>query len=369
MMTYKEIYYFTGQCLSLDEHPETRTAIVQKIENEDLHWEELLELWSDHLVIPSIYLKLKGHDLLDLLPPELTPLLRVVYEVNRVRNEKILQQIDSITEALEKRRIYPVFLKGSANLLDGLYGDVGERMIHDIDFLVKEENYLRTAAVLEGMGYCHDQPDYLDLKTLKHYPCLHKKGEPVVVEIHRLPVPEKYGEQYNAKLVFRDKKAVASRPGTFVPSDRHKLAHTFIHGQLADRGHTDKRSSFRAFNDLLLLSKRTPAFILPIYTRHKNKAISWLVFGQRVLGLPGQFYPIETKASRWFCLKYDLALSYGGIYRLHTFGKKLMNLLFVRYGGGLVKAVLHEDHRQSVYRRLKSRQWYAQHMMSYKNFF
>ncbi|HAQ21344.1 MAG TPA: hypothetical protein DCR40_19255 [Prolixibacteraceae bacterium] len=59
--------------------------------------------------------------------------------------------MDDITAILNKENIQPVFLKGTANLLDGLYSDVGERMIGDIDFLVKEEDYLKAAELLKSV--------------------------------------------------------------------------------------------------------------------------------------------------------------------------------------------------------------------------
>lgn len=368
-MTYKEIYYFIGQCLSLDEHPAFRRTIIKRIKAEEINWEEFVQVCSDHLVIPALYLKLKKHDLLPLLPPELTQILGLIYEVNRTRNEKILLQVDHLTATLHPHKIYPVFLKGTANLLDGLYSDLGERMIHDIDFLVEEEDYLKTAVILERAGYCHDGSSYIDYQSLKHYPCLYKSDEPVVIEIHRLPVPQKYTDQFNSHSVFRDKKAVHGKPGVYVPSEKHKLIHTFIHSQLSDLGHAYQQSTFRGFNDLYLLSKRVPVYALPNLTRYKRKAIAWLVFGQRVLGLPGLFYPFETRGAQWYCLKYDLALTYARIYNVNMFIKKLMYLLFVRYAGGLLMAVFEESQRLSVYRRLRSRQWYGAHLASYRDYF
>ena len=368
-MTYKEIYYFTGQCLSLDEHTGFRRTIVKKIQNEDINWEDFVQLCSDHLVIPAIYLRFKAHGILNILPEELTRILTEIYQANRVRNAQILLQIDHLTAALHPLLIYPVFLKGTANLLDGLYSDLGQRMIQDIDFLVIEEDYLRTADLLESMGYSHHQTNYMDYKDLKHYPRLYKYGEPAVVEIHRLPVTEKYTDQFNSAMIFRDKKAIAGKPGIYVPSDRHKLIQTFIHSQLAHKGHVYKQSSFRGFNDLYMLSKRIPVFTLSGLTRHGKKAISWLVFGQRVLGLPGLFYPFETRGAKWFCLRYDLAISYARSYNVYTFIKKLNYLLFVRYAGGFLKAILQEKQRLSVYRRLKSPQWYGAHLMSFKEYF
>ena len=67
-----------------------------------------------------------------------------IYGLNRERNIQILQRIDDITAELNKKNIQPVFLKGTANLLDGLYSDLGERMIGDIDFLVKEQLKFQT---------------------------------------------------------------------------------------------------------------------------------------------------------------------------------------------------------------------------------
>jgi len=60
------------------------------------------------------------------------------------------------------------YFKCTANLLDGIYSDVGERMIGDIDFLVKEEDYFRTAAILYGKGYQHNnKTTFIDYRTRK----------------------------------------------------------------------------------------------------------------------------------------------------------------------------------------------------------
>jgi len=76
---------------------------------------------------------------LSVIPEEVEHAFAEIYELNRQRNQQILKQIDDITALLNKENIQPVFLKGTANLLDELYSDVGERMIGDIDFLVTEE--------------------------------------------------------------------------------------------------------------------------------------------------------------------------------------------------------------------------------------
>ena len=368
-MTYKETFYFTGQCLSLEEHPSLGRTIVKRIQKDEFNWECLVQLCSDHLVIPALYLQLKAHGIPPYLPRELNRTLTEIYTLNLERNSKILLQVEDIVAALLLKSIVPVFLKGTANLLDGLYCDLGERMIGDIDFLVPEEDYLQTAAVLVGMGYNHQGADYFDFKSLKHYPRLSKPSAVAPVEIHRLPVPSPYADQFNSAEIFRDKKAVAWKKGLFVPSDQHKLIHTFIHGQLAEKSHAYKQSTFRELNDLYRLSKRVQVFSLPIHTRYQKKAIAWLVFGQRALCLPGRFYPFEPKGAKWFVWKYNLALRYTKIYNGYTFLRKLMFLLFVRYAGGFVKAIFLESQRLSVYRRLKDPQWYGAHLRSFNEYF
>ena len=64
-MTYKELFYFTGHCLALDEHPEFREQIIELFASEESNWEGFIQLCSDHLIIPVIYLKFRQHNLLN----------------------------------------------------------------------------------------------------------------------------------------------------------------------------------------------------------------------------------------------------------------------------------------------------------------
>ncbi|HAQ21333.1 MAG TPA: hypothetical protein DCR40_19190 [Prolixibacteraceae bacterium] len=358
-MTYKELFYFTGHCLALDEHPLFRERVIElfadarNIQNSTFKIQNFIQLCSDHLIIPAIYLKLKAHDILKYLPEDFIQAFKEIYDLNRERNQQILRQIDDITAVLNKENIQPVFLKGAANLLDGIYSDVGERMIGDIDFLVKEEDYFRTAAILEGKGYKHDEIYYTDLKSRKHYPSLCKEGEIAPVEIHWLPVRHEHTGQYNAGVVLRDQKAVPEKPGLYVPSDEHKLIHTFIHDQLEDRGYAYKQSSFRGLYDLYLLSKRIDVTSLVDQTGYRKKAISWLVFAQRVLDIPNKFYTSEPRSAKWFCLKYELALTYVRIHNTYISLK-----IGKRYSIRVLKAIFNTNERLYVYRRLKYSKWY-----------
>src|SRR5674476_446422 len=125
-MTNKELFYFTGKCLMLDENPLFREEIIALNALGTIDWLRFSATCSDHLILPVIYLKFQKQGLLDYLPEEFSDHLKYIYDLNRERNTRILVQLHSITTILNKNDICPVFLKGSAHLLDGLYSDIGE---------------------------------------------------------------------------------------------------------------------------------------------------------------------------------------------------------------------------------------------------
>ena len=71
-----------------------------------------------------------------------------ITDLNRARNEKIIEQAKELNELLVANNITPIFLKGTGNLLEGLYRDLSERMLSDIDFIVSMEEYLKTSSTL-----------------------------------------------------------------------------------------------------------------------------------------------------------------------------------------------------------------------------
>lgn len=367
-MSYKELFYFIGSCLSLDEHPEFRETIRSRVEAGEIDWEGFVELCSDHLIIPVIYLKFRDHHILELLDDELVQELRKIYELNREQNKQILQQIDNIAALLHPENIYPVFLKGTANLLDGLYCDVGERMMGDIDFLVNEEDFLKAAALLETSGYKRHDNNYFDVRRFNHYPALTKEGEPTYIEIHRFPVDQKYSASLNSVMIFEQKVPVNGKPGLFVPSDEHKLIHTFIHSQLADKCHENLLADFRVLNDLYKLSKRMDVSILAQQTFYPKKVNSWLATGKHLLDIP-DLCPVETKSAKRYCRNYNWSLSHIQNYNAYTFLKNLFHTVFMRYGWGFVQLFYSKEQRISVYKRLKDPQWYKIHVTSVREGF
>lgn len=370
-MTNKELFYFTGKCLTLDEHPGFRHEIIESCQADRIDWEQFVFLCSNHLILPAIYLKFKTHQILEYLPEDLSEHLKEIYELNVTRNDLILKQIQQIVKVLNEGNIQPVFLKGSGNLLDGVYSEIGERILGDIDFLVPEKDYLLSAKLMEDAGYLKTGTIQIgiDIATMKHYPRLMHPEFVATIEIHRIPVPENYLRRYNSTIIDQEKMAVESLPGCFVLSGKHKIIHNFIHSQLSNKSHEYGIVSFRDIYDLYLFSKRFELKETLPYIQNKQMAIAYFAFADTVFGLSGKFYP-SGNLSSWFLLKkHTFNLNSGKFYRLHRSVIFLRWQIVSKYFGQITEAFYSKKIRQSLLRRLGNRHWYKTHLDWYKGFF
>ena len=370
-MTDKELFYLTGKCLTLDEHPGFRKEMIELIGSDTIDWEQFVTLCSNHLILPAIYLKFKSQELLLCLPEELAEHLKDVYELNVARNNQIRIQLQTITELLNQRNIYPVFLKGAGHLLDGLYSNPGERIMGDIDFLVPEKDYLVSARLLESQGYATVSPvaDYTNIGMLKHFPRLAHPDFTAVVEIHRVPVQKKELRWFNTEIIDRKKLTVASLKGCFVLSDQHKIILNFIHSQISNKGHAYGVVSFRDLYDLYLLSGRSSVKDTLPHIHDKRKALAYYVFAGKALGLPGRFYPKSNLSSWLFAKKHELNLSSDFFYYANRNFHFLTHQLFTKYIGQIIQSFYSTTTRQSLLGRLSNRNWYKTHLNYYIGFF
>lgn len=370
-MNNRELFYFVGKCLALDANPGFRAEFVAKSSSDQMDWLRFVKLCSNHLVLPAVYIKLKSHDLLGCIPEELAAHLQEVYELNVSRNEQILRQLEVITNTLNKENIQPIFLKGAAYLLDGLYADIGERILGDIDFLVPESDYLIAANAFEGEGYSKFQetPDYADIKSAKHYPRLFHPGFIASIEVHRIPVNEKYAKWFDYKTIGINKKTVEQLPGCFVPSDHHKIIHNFVHSQLSNEGYLFGVVSLREIYDLLMLSKRFSLEKTLPEIKTKKKAIAYFALARVILGLDDKFF---SKRNHFYkILFWKHSLNQNSVFFYH-FNRSIIFIgqrILKGYIGQLFMAVYSKEKRQYLSRRIKDPKWYGDHLKLYTRFF
>jgi len=366
-MTNKELFYFTCRCLSLDDHPEFRDEIVRRI-SEDNYSRNFVKICSNHWLLPAIYVKFKTHEILSQLPSELSEFLEEVHHLNVLRNERILKQVKDIILLLNHHDIFPTLLKGAGNLVDQLYSDIGERMMGDIDMLVPEKDYLRSARLLENSGYFHNSPDFFEVRDMKHYPRLYKKGEPADVEIHRLPVQIEYTKMYNTELIDQEKKSIGGEFSCYVLSDNHKVIHNFIHSQLSNNGHKHGVIPIRDLYDLYLLSKRTILSEVYPFIQHQKKAVTYFLFAGKIFDLPDFFAHKPTLTYRLFCFKNELFFKYYTLYQINKSTVYLSDRLY-KYIKQFIEFFYSDNMRKSLIKRLSNRHWYVNHINTYRNFF
>jgi len=351
--------YFIGQCLSLDEHPSFRETIIEQFSKQEYDWDDFIWICSNHLIIPTIYLKFKTYDLLGYLPEQIAQHIKEIYEINRDRNEQILAQMKEITVALNSGGISPIFLKGTANLIDGVYSDLGERMIGDIDILVPEADYLKSVELVHGIGYLNHWGEPRNPEKMVHYPRLYKYNVPADLEIHRIPTENKDLKYLNAEIIYRNKQEVAGFPGCYIPCIEHRIIHNFVHSQLTNSGHRLGIVSLRDIYDYFLLSKRGNTSTIINNVSCKKKASAYLTIEQKLLGLPITEKP--TLSSKFYIWKHDLNLKSSLFYYINRIPWLISRMIFEGYPKQIKEAFTYKEEREKLIQKLGKRKWYINH--------
>ena len=152
-MNYKETLFFIAKSLTISFEEKNRDEIEFMLKTTDIDWEAVVKVSTSHYVFPAVYCNFKRADFLKYLPSDLVSYMKYITNLNRDRNTQILLQAHELNKLLLASNITPIFLKGTGNLLEGLYEDIGERMIGDIDFIVPKGEYKKAIEKLSDDGY------------------------------------------------------------------------------------------------------------------------------------------------------------------------------------------------------------------------
>ncbi len=368
-MDNRELFYFLGKCLALGENKENYKIVIEPIKEGKVDWGDFVAKASDHLVLPSVFLRFKQHGILPFLPDELEQHLQMVYELNHHRNTEVLKQINRINQLLATIGVVPVYLKGAGNLLDGLYEDVGERMMGDIDLLVSESEFLPVAMLLKENGYEHHKPFFEDEPEIKHFPRMLHPEEPVAVEVHRVPVDIDLAAHMNYAIIDTKKRLAGTDPPCHVLSDGHKVVMNFLHGFMAKDIRLMHMANYRTMTDFLLLSHRTDVYgaFSGMGRGMRVKAFVYADYVHHALGLTNERG--KSFRSKLFIMERDLYMSSKLLYKITGTSK----YLFFRFGSGYVKSAIgvfsDRKVRKSVFRRLSDPTWYKSHFRYHANNF
>lgn len=369
-MNQKEIIYFTAGCLALDLKPENKNSISEDFRKGITELDDFIFFCSNQLILPAVYLQLNKHEILSTFPEEYKFHIAALYLQNKKRNLDILKQIEEINKVLATENIKAVYLKGTANLLDTVYSDVGERMIGDIDLLVQDKDYLKAAELIQyTLGYKTDEKVYSDVTEDKHFPRVYRPDVPADIEIHRLAVNNKYSKEFNTAEIFENKKEIKGKPNCFVPSDDHKIIHSFIHARLSNGGHRFKTLALRDLYDFYLLSKRVnPAEVI---SRVKNKKELQCYFSlfNKVFN-PAIKLPFETnKNIKKYIQSYEKLAAKPRRHRVYILFQKLAELFFSRIPIYIFRFLTNKKIRKGARERILDLDWYKTILFRFRNFY
>ncbi len=251
-MTYKETLFFIGKSLTINHEQHNKKIVEDLLKQNVIHWDNVVKVSTEHYVFPALYCNYKKADFLQYLPTDLVAYMEHITDLNRDRNQQIIEQAKEINELLRSHDITPIFLKGTGNLLEGLYDDVAERMVGDIDFLVEKKNFLYSADFLQKNEYHNFKKTKEIFPEHRHYHRLVKKGRIASVEIHREVVKQEFSKYFNQTKNIKTKII----NNTSFLSYNDQLILSIIAKQINDNGQCFNNISLRNAYDVFLLSQK-----------------------------------------------------------------------------------------------------------------
>ena len=256
-MTYKETLFFVAKCLTINHEVHNRSIVEQTLQSKTVDWDEVVKLSTAHFVFPALYCNLKRASFLAYLPKDLVDYMKYITDLNRKRNEEIIAQAKELNTLLLEHNITPIFLKGTGNLLEGLYEDIAERMVGDIDFICSQKDFYKAVKILKSFEYFSDiEISYLYPGT-KHYPRLKNHNKISAVEIHQYLMKfGKYFRDFDYNYIRRDLQTIDK---VNVLSFKNQLSLSIVASQINDLGFEYKSLALRNAYDVFLLSKKTRA--------------------------------------------------------------------------------------------------------------
>lgn len=215
-------------------------------------WESLVSISSQHLVTPAFYPALVAKGAFAPLPGDLKQYLSYIHELNVDRNTALMDQATDLARVLNEIGITPVMLKGMAYLFSDLHGDIGARVVGDIDCFVPEDKIEKALDRLQAIGYAFlwdkgPEPHH-------HVPPLSKEGFPAVVELHTHPIKRDFAALLSVEDFIAGVTTLAYEGAKIgIPSPTHQALICIEHEGLANRDDDFLRVSLRGLHDLARL--------------------------------------------------------------------------------------------------------------------
>ena len=240
-------YQFLATCLGDD-----RTTGLTPMRND---WDRVAQLAMEESILPLLQSRINQHELGAALPPEVAAFLSAVEDLNRERNDHILNEVKFAARLLNEVGIEPILLKGVAYLTLGVYPNPATRYLRDVDLLVPEEQIEAALDILVRNGFEPDHSDQFGLFR-HHRPPMRRAGS-VFLEVHHCLCLSKCGSLLPAsELVERSVAHDLDGVRVRVPCPEDLFTHLVMHSQIQHPYNERIWPPLRAMYDLNLVLLR-----------------------------------------------------------------------------------------------------------------
>ncbi len=361
-MNYKEALFFIGKCLTINHEAHNKKSVAVQLQTEKIDWDMVVQVSTAHYVFPALYLNLKKANFTEYLPEELVNYMDHITSLNRERNEAIINQVRDLQKLMVANGIEPIFLKGSGNLVSGLYDDIAERMVGDIDFLVSLEHYQTCIELLAEYGYIEVHDIKLKLVGFRHYPRLRHEDYIAAVEIHSELIIEDYVAEFNYDFLKPNFQSINSYQ---VLGIEDQLCLSVIAKQINDKGQHYKDIALRNTYDAFLLSKKCDTGkAISRFEDLKDPINSYLAICNETLNGIDTFRISKSKKTKKYLRDFYQFLNNEKLEKKHRYRtkKKLLWKTRIRV---IKKAFLDKNHRKWLFNRIREKDWQEARMIEF----
>jgi hypothetical protein len=324
------------------------------LQSNTVDWAEVVKLSTAHYVFPALYCNLKRASFLSYLPEDLVEYMKYITDLNRKRNEEILAQAEELNTLLLEHNITPIFIKGTGNLLEGLYEDIAERMVGDIDFIFSKEEFPRAVKILTSNGYPSNFKIENVSSAAKHYPRLINNDKICAIEIHKEFLIEKYNTEFNYNFA---KSSFQTINKFLILSFENQLILSIAAHQINDQGYLKKNIALRNAYDVFLLSKKTNAKdVFQQFNALQHPLHCFLASCYEAFNKPQSLTHINSTKIKKYLIQFNKLINDKKLAE-QEFKKSIRKRMISRRIEIIFKSFFYKKYRVWLFKRITDKKW------------
>ena len=154
------------------------------VNHSKINYEKIIKFLSRNLLIPAFYSKIKRTAEANIAPKEFIDYVRYIYKTNQYRNRKLVSETEEIENILIENKIEYNFIKGAALIKEEVFENLAERMVGDIDILIKNNQLTEAINLFLKLGY-NSKKEMTKIWYKRHYPKLLRPNKVFAIELHK----------------------------------------------------------------------------------------------------------------------------------------------------------------------------------------